>query len=222
MVGRTSAVMVSRLHDWFRRDQQARAERQRRSSGVRFSFAGSAPELSRCDVLVPRQGEPRYVGDGLLSEGDSYLVFGFREPVGTGRGLVEFEFTPNWDCPPHPGPVEQRAYIHLCDRPFTRSCVSVISFYTGLHVRFYDSERNYIEVLETDIQNWRAGETHAVRVRWDVDLREAVLWVDGRECDRRPLPRHLGGAFKRLHLGHRPGNWRADGALAGLRFELEP
>ena len=114
----------------------------------------------------------------------------------------------------------QRAYLHLSGTPFTCSCVSIISFYTGLHVRFYDAERHYVEVLETDIQHWKAGRPHLIRVQWDVDQAEAALWLDGEEKDRRALGRRLSGAFKRLHLGHRPGNWRADGRIADLRLRL--
>ncbi len=222
MVGRTSASMLGRLATWLARDQEARAARQRPSIGVPFTFAGSPQELSGCPALRPCAGQPRYApADGaLLSSGDSFQVFSFVEPANTDRGSIEFEFTPAWDCPAHPGPVAQRCYVHLCDRPFTRSCVSIISFYTALHVRFYDSERHYIEVLESDIQHWRAGQPHAVRCAWDVDRGEAVLWLDSQECDRRVLQRRLGGAFKRLHLGHRPGNWRSDGTLGKLRLRL--
>ena len=112
------------------------------------------------------------------------------------------------------------AYLHLADRPFTRSCVSIISFYTGLHVRFYDAERHYIEVLETDIQHWERGKAVDIRVAWDAEAGEAILWLDSEERDRRRLPRRLAGAFKRLHLGHRPGNWRAQGRIDALRLQL--
>jgi hypothetical protein len=220
MVGRTSSLMVGRLHQWLSRDQQERAARMSPSNGIAFTFAGAAAELAQQQQLIQRAGRPRFIDGALDSHGDSFQVLGFREPVNTDHGVVEFSVVPDWDCPAHPGPVAQRAYLHLSDRPFTRSCVSIISFYTGLHVRFYDAERHYIEVLETDIQHWKAGQEHRVRVVWDGTAGTAELWMDGELCDRRGLPRRLAGAFKRLHVGHRPGNWRSDGRISDLRLEL--
>lgn len=218
MVGRTSALMVGRLHEWKTRDLAQRDRRLSPSNGLLFCFEGSAADLATHPDVKLRQGAPRYCDGALVSAGDSFAVYGFREPVGTDCGEVSFTVVPDWDSPPHPGPVAQRAYLHLSDRPFTRSCVSVISFYTGLHVRFYDGERHYIEVLETDIGDWRANHPHQVDIGWDVTT--AWLRVDGEERDCRSLNRRLSGAFVRLHLGHRPGNWRADGTLTNLKLRL--
>ncbi|MFA6111039.1 MAG: hypothetical protein WDA75_19965 [Candidatus Latescibacterota bacterium] len=220
MVGRTSALMVGRLYQWRQADEEARAGRQHPSAGVSFAFAGSAEALNDHPALTRRAGQPRYSAGALVSEGDSFAVYAFQDPVTTDRGEVAFTFTPAWTCPSPPAPVAQRAYLHLCDRPFTRSCVSVISFYTALHVRFYDAERNYVEVLEAEIRSWRQDEEVAVRIRWDVDAGEATLWLNGQKCDRRKLGRRLSGAFQVLHLGHRPGNWRADGLLDRLELRL--
>ena len=220
MVGRTSATMVGRLHEWKQRREEKQKAQLLPSNGIPFSFAGEPEGLMTLPELVLRQGRPRYEEGALVSNGDSYAVYGFHDPVNTDRGEIEFTFAPDWDCPPHPGPVEQRAYLHLCDRPFTRSCVSIISFYTGLHVRFYDAERHYVEVLETDIQHWKAGKPHRVRVTWNVEEGTAALWLDGEEMDRRGLNRRLSGSFKRLHVGHRPGNWRADGRIGELQIRL--
>ncbi|NKB72230.1 MAG: hypothetical protein GKR89_34565 [Candidatus Latescibacteria bacterium] len=217
MVGRTSALMVGRLHEWKQRQDSRRDEGLSASNGVAFSFSGSAQGLE--EVLARRRGEPTYREGALYSAGDSFAVYGFKEPAASEKGEIAFSFVPEWDCPPHPGPVAQRAYVHLSDRPFTRSCVSVISFYTGLHVRFYDADRHYIEVLEADIQAWRKGVPVQVRLVWEA-LGEAVLWIDGQERDRRTLGRRISGAFKRLHLGHRPGNWRADGWIDDVVLSL--
>ena len=87
-------------------------------------------------------------------------------------------------------------------------------------VRFrYDAERNYIEVLETDIFSWKAGRAVQVRLVWEAPG-EAALYIDGQERDRRRLDRRLSGAFKRLHLGQRPGNWRAEGCIGDLTIRL--
>ncbi|MEW6750045.1 MAG: hypothetical protein AB1505_03600 [Candidatus Latescibacterota bacterium] len=220
MVGRTSALVVGRLYQWHQQDLARRAAALRPSVGVRFSFVGPAQSLGESSHLRLHAGEPRYRGGALLSVGASYAVWAFRDPVGTDRGDLGLTVTPDWDCPPQPGPVAQRAYVHLCGRPFTCSCVSIISFYTGLHVRFHDAHRHYIEVLETSVQDWRVGQPHRLRVWWDAGPGEAVLWVDGKERDRRRLGRRLSGAFAYLHLGHRPGNWRADGTLTNLELEL--
>jgi hypothetical protein len=219
MVGRTSALMVGRLSEWKRQQERRRDERLISSMGVAFSFTGTAQALDQCPDLIHRQATSVYRDGALHSAGASYGVYSFLEPVFTENGEISFSFVPDWDCPPHPGPVAQRAYIHLSDKPFTRSCVSIISFYTGLHVRFYDAERNYIEVLEADIQSWKKGRPVQIRVVWQAPG-EATLWIDGNEKDRRPLGRRLSGAFKRLHVGHRPGNWRADGWIDHVVLRL--
>jgi len=218
MVGRTSALMVGRLHEWKTRDLALRAQRLPPSNGLPFRYEGDAAHLAAHPNVRLRQGAPRYRDGALVSDGDSFAVYGFREPVGTDCGEISFTVIPDWDCPPHPGPVASRAYLHLSARPFTRSCVSVISFYTGLHVRFYDGERHYIEVLETDIGDWRANCPHRIDIGWSAGT--AWLRVDGEESDRRSLDRRLSGAFERLHLGHRPGNWRAQATLTGLVLRL--
>lgn len=220
MVGRTSSLMVARLAAWHEADESERARRQAPSPGVPFRFRGTAEALHGRPDLAWREGAPAFVDGALVSGADSCAVYGFLDLVSTERGRVAFTVVPDWDCPPHPGPVAQRAYLHLCGRPFTASCLSVISFYTGLHARFHDGERHYIEVLETSIQDWRAGVPHRVEVEWDGAAGWARLAVDGRDADRRHLPRRLSGAFQRLHLGHRPGNWRADARLTDLELDL--
>ncbi|MCC7261848.1 MAG: hypothetical protein IT369_04910 [Candidatus Latescibacteria bacterium] len=220
MVGRTSALMVGRLCAWQERDEATRRARLSPSNGVAFHFCGSPRHLDRSGALRLQRGTPRWVGEDLLSARDSFAVYSWTTPVGTERGRIGFTFTPDWDCPPHPGPVAQRAYLHLCDQPFTRSCLSVISFYTGLHVRFYDEQRHYIEVLEAGIGDWKAGQPPRIEGNGDTATGGAVLFSDGHEKDKRTLDRRLGGAFKRLHLGHRPGNWRAEGRLSELELDL--
>ena len=220
MVGRTSSLMVARLHQWKTAAEQARARRQTPSLGVPFSFGGTAESLHRHPGLRLCAGTPLFDGGSLVSAGDSYAVYACTDVLATDRGRIGLTVVPDWDCPEHPGPVAQRAYLHLCDGSFTQSSVSVISFYTGLHVRFYDAERHYIEVLETDIQTWRAGQAHRVEIEWDGEAGEASLRVDGVNADQRALPRRLSGAFQRLHVGHRPGNWRADARLTDFEIEL--
>lgn len=58
-----------------------------------------------------------------------------------------------------------------------------------------------------------------MRVTWKAPG-EAVLYIDGEEVDRRRLDRPVGGKFTRLHIGHKPGNWRALGKVEihRLRF----
>lgn len=214
MVGRTSALMVTRLHQWRQRDRAAYAAALLPSHGVPFRFIGSCQHLADDGRLLPRPVP------GALIDAKDMGIFDFREPATTDRGHIELTITPHWDCPPHPGPVDQRAYLHLSDRPFTKSAVSLISFYTSLHLRFHDAHRHYIEVLEVPIDHWRAGESHRIVIDWDVDEGTAKLAMDGDEVDARSLPRRLSGSFARLHVGHRPGHWRADAELNDLRIEL--
>ncbi|MBT5874527.1 MAG: hypothetical protein HOH43_14000 [Candidatus Latescibacteria bacterium] len=219
MVGRTSGLMVGRLHAWRMEDEQNRNLRQGPSSGNLYAFHGQASDLNNSPELSLSQGEPIYREGALHSCGNSFSVYDFHDPVSTEAGEIAFTFVPDWDCPPHPGPVSQRAYVHLSDIPFTKSCVSIISFYTGLHIRFYDSERNYIEVLEADIQTWTRHTPVRVHVTWNASG-EAALHIDGKERDRRELDRRLSGVFRRLHVGHRPGNWRSDGWINDLTLRL--
>lgn len=221
MVGRTSAVMVARLCQWQEQDRAARAARLPPSVGQPFCFRGVPADLAHHRALHLRAGQPGFdAAGGLHAVGDSYAVYAFHDPASSDRGQLAFTFIPDAATAPAPYPVAARAYLHLSDRGLTRSCVSVISFYAGLHVRFYDAERHYIEVLETDISHWQQGQTVRVRVAWDAAAATAALWVDGAEVDRRPLLRRLGGAFQRLHLGHRPGNWRAEGRLVEVELDL--
>ena len=220
MVGRTSSLMVARLYQWRQADEAQRQSRMTPSDGVTFSWSGTAQRLQDDQRLNLVYGMPRYEGGALVSADDSCAVYNLRDRTATNQGRVAFTVTPDWDCPEHPGPVAQRAYLHLCDRTFTQSCVSIISFYTGLHARFYDAERNYITVLEADIQHWRAGVAHRIEVAWDAHENSARLVVYDEDTATGTLPRRLSGAFTRLHLGHRPGNWRADARITDLEFEL--
>ena len=220
MVGRTSALMAARLFAWRQGDEKARTAQLKPSNGVPFKFSGQPEKLEKCGEIFRLDGIPRHEGGALHSASDSYVVYAWRTPVATERGRLAFSFRPDWESPRQRDGVNQRCYVHLCDRPFTRSCVSVISFYTGLHVRFYDVGRHYIEVLETDIQHWERGKEARVEVSWDTHKGEAALLLDGQERDCRALDRRLGGAFKRLHLGQRPGNWRADGLIGDLELVL--
>jgi hypothetical protein len=212
--------MVGRLRAWRQQREEEQAARLGLSNGVTFCFAGPPQELEQRAGLILSQGTPRYENGSLVSDADSYAVYLLRDPASTDRGEIAFTFTPAWESPRPRDGVNQRAYLHLADRPFTCSCVSIISFYTGLHVRFYDAERHYIEVLETDIQHWEKGRPTDIRVAWDAEAGEAILWLDGEERDGRPLGRRLAGAFKQLHLGHRPGNWRAQGKIGALQLKL--
>jgi hypothetical protein len=221
MVGRTSSLMVARLHQWHQADEVLRGQRMRSSDGLPLRFAGTALQLHEDPRLLPTAGTPRFVAGALQADDDSCAVYTLRDRTATNHGRIAFTVTPDWDCPPHPGPVAQRAFLHLSDRQFTSSCVSIITFYTGLHVRFHDAERNYIEVLETSLQHWRAGEAHHIVVEWHGSGGGARLVVDGVEVACCQLSRHLSGAFQHLHLGHRPGNWRAHARITDLEFDLQ-
>ena len=89
--------------------------------------------------------------------------------------------------------MDQRAYLHLTSP--SRARASASSAFSPA-CTCTDAERHLIEVLETDIQRWKAGSEHEIRVQWDVDDGVALLWMDGEEKDRGALNRRLSGAFK--------------------------
>jgi len=162
------------------------------------------------------EGRPQYEGDALVSEGENFVAARFVRPVATDSGEVELTITLN---PGSTSWLNQRCYIHLCDEVHNRSCVSLITFYRGIHLRVYDANRRLIEVPEGSIDGWKEGEPHRVKATWNAPG-EAVLYIDGKEVDRKRLDMSIGGRFTRLHIGHKPGNWRTLGKVEvhKLRF----
>lgn len=148
-----------------------------------------------------------------------------------GEALLRINWLPGSSS--RPG---QRCYLHLCDDVHNRSCISVVSFYTRLYVRVYDSNRRLIQVAEADLRAtdvngnpvvpppahpmWEEDSWHTVRVQWRAPG-ELVLTLDGIEADRRVLDRPLGGRFTRLHVGHKPGNWQAKSQIELLALSME-
>lgn len=57
-------------------------------------------------------------------------------------------------------------------------------------------------------REWVEGEWFEVEVEWNAPG-SMRLWFDGGLVDEKPLDRRLGGAFRRLYVGAKPGNWRA-------------
>ena len=114
----------------------------------------------------------------------------------------------------------QRGWVHLSGEAYTASCVSIISFYGRVHVRFYDAGRRLIESLDADIMGWQRDEPHRLCCEWDD--RQATLWLDGQVCDRRALDRPLGGAFSKLHVGCHPLHWTAEAVIERVTLSLQP
>ena len=215
-IGRSLGAYAAMLTNWMQRD----AERNRRSipasTGESFEWDSGIRALLKSDNVKLLEGRPQYEGDALVSEGESFAATKFVRPVATDSGEIELSITLN---PGSTSWLNQRCYIHLCDEVHNKSCVTLISFYRGIHLRIYDAHRKLIEVPEGSIDDWKEGEPHRVRVTWKAPG-EAVLYIDGKEVDRRRLDRPVGGKFTRLHIGHKPGNWRALGKVEihRLRF----
>ncbi|MCK4591596.1 MAG: hypothetical protein KAT86_07560, partial [Candidatus Latescibacteria bacterium] len=161
-------------------------------------------------------GRPEYEGDALISEDESFAAAQFIQPAATDSGEIELTITLN---PGSTSWLNQRCYIHLCDEVHNKSCVSLITFYRGIHLRIYDAHRKLIEVPEGSIDEWKEGEPHRVNVTWEAPG-EAVMYIDGQEVDKRWLDRPIGGEFTRLHIGYKPGNWRMLGKIEVHKFRF--
>ena len=214
MIGRTSGATVAAMYRWWQKEQKAAAAAERPSTGGAFAFNGTCGELLAGSQLSLVEGAPECDEDGALACTDeSHAICRIMSPWNTDRGHVALEFAPKatvlWDG--HGSPRSGWAIFHLCDEKFTASAVTVMHFYDELHVRFYDSHRKLIEVLEVNIEGWEQGQRRRIEFAWDE--KGAILWMDGREVHRVPLQRRLSGAFRRLYLGSKPGNWKGKGTL---------
>ena len=217
-IGRSLGGYVAMLKRWLEEDEEKYRASIPPSTGEGFRWESEVRELLESGHLELVEGDPRYEGDYLISEGGSFVAARFKRPVATDEGEIELTVSLN------PGSttwLNQRCYIHLCDDVLNRSCVSLITFYRGIHLRMYDPNGRLIEVPEGSIEGWREGEPHRIRVVWKAPG-EAMLYVDGREVDRRSLDRPIGGRFTRIHIGHRPGNWRAHARIRLHRLRFRP
>ena len=206
---------------WWQRDREALAASQPPSRGMPFAFQGTPEQLLASPQLTRLRGKPAFGADGsLICDAASYAICEIEPPWNTNAGRVVLDFAPkeaiHWDGGGNPNP--GWAIFHLCDERFTASAVTVMHFYDQLHVRFYDRHRKLIEVLEANVQGWPAGERRRIEFAWNAE--EASLWLDGREVHRVPMQRLISGAFRRLYLGCKPGNWKGKGTLYAVDIRL--
>jgi hypothetical protein len=216
MIGRSMGAYVVMLTDWLRRDQEKVRRSISGSTGENFEWDSGVKALLENGNVELVAGKPEYEGDALISEGERFAAARFLRPAATDSGEIELTVTLN---PGSTSWLDQRCYIHLCDEVHNKSCVSLITFYRGIHLRIYDAHRKLIEVPEGSIDDWKEGEPHRIKATWNAPG-EAVLYLDGKEVDRRPLDRPIGGEFTRLHIGHKPGNWRTLGKIAVHRLRF--
>jgi|ETNmetMinimDraft_26_1059896.scaffolds.fasta_scaffold03653_2 hypothetical protein len=222
MVGRTSGATVAYMLGWWKKDRDALARSQPSSEGESFEFMGSPAEILDASGIVLRKGEPRFEADGnLICDQESFAICDIDPSWNTDAGQVVLEYAPfsaiNWDHGGNPNP--GWGIFHLSDDKFTASAITVMHFYSGLHVRFYDRDRKLIDVLEVDVQGWQAGLRRRIEFKWNSE--DAILFLDGDECHRVPMQRRISGAFRRLYLGCKPGNWKGKGTLSRLEIRLE-
>ncbi len=216
IIGRSMGAYVVMLTDWLRRDQEKARRSIPASTGENFEWNSGVKALLESGNVKLVEGRPEYEGVALISEGERFAAARFVRPAATDSGEIELTVTLN---PGSTSWLNQRCYIHLCDEVHNKSCVSLITFYRGIHLRIYDVHRKLIEVPEGSIDDWKEGEPHRIKATWNAPG-EAVLYLDGKEVDRRPLDRPNGGEFTRLHIGHKPGNWRALGKVAVHRLRF--
>ncbi len=167
------------------RESSARRAERAPSTGRPGTFAGDSPY----DGPVP--------GEGL----------------DTDRGWIRCEYRAGTDdAPSH---LNLQAFFHASDVPFDHSAVTLLAFYDRLQVRFHDADRRLVDSLDAFVPRdffRRASGPHVLAVRYEAPG-EAVLAVDGRIAARTALDRALSGAFRRIRVGARPGNWTVNGRV---------
>ena len=220
MVGRTSGATMTYMLRWWHQDQVALAAAQPRSTGIPFTLKGTPKECLARPELAIVKGTPRFSQDALICDTESFAICEIEKPWNTGSGHVLLDFAPEravqWDGGGNSGP--GWGILHLCNESILSSAVTVMHFYDGLHVRFYDRHRKIIDVLEANVEGWAAGERRQIEFAWDEQ--EAVLWLNGEEAHRIPMQRRLAGEFRRLYLGCKPGNWKGKGTLHRVAISL--
>jgi hypothetical protein len=116
------------------------------------------------------------------------------------------------DLPSH---LNRQAFFHASDEPFEHSSFTLLCFYDRIQARFHDADGLLVGSLDAFVQAaffQRSSGAHVLLVEYRAPG-TAVLSVDGRVVDRTDLDRPLSGAFRRIRVGSRPGNWTVDGTV---------
>lgn len=236
MIGRTLGSYVAMLDTWNRRERERSLASIEPSGAPGGSFRGGLRKLLDGDEISLVRGTPRFDGRALVSDDKSFVEARFRTPRCTHSGEIAFRVLLE---PGSTTSLNKRCCIHLSDDLHTASAVSIIIFYTNLHVRVYDARRRIVEVAEGFIKDvdvkgaavhgkgypaWNEGEWHEVLARWSAPSPgrpgTLELSIDGVLADHRTLDRAIGGRFTRVSFGHKPGNWRLLGKLELQRLDF--
>jgi len=204
-IGRSLCAYVAMLKEWVEEDYKEYCRLQPPSTGKEFIWKGSIKSLINSGKIILGEGSPIYKDESLLSNWESYVESRFKRPVATDKGEIELWINLNKGSSTW---LNQRCFLHLCDEVHTKSCISLIIFYQGLHLRIYDKERRLIEVPEVSIRDWKEGEWYKIKVVWE-SPGKSVIYINDKEADKKFLDRSIGGHFTRLCIGYKPGNWRA-------------
>jgi hypothetical protein len=116
------------------------------------------------------------------------------------------------DLPSH---LNRQAFFHASDEPFEHSSLTLLCFYNRIQARFHDADGLLVGSLDAFVPPaffQHSSGTHVLRVEYRAPG-TAALSVDGRVVDRTDLDRPLSGAFRRIRVGSRPGNWTVDGSV---------
>lgn len=226
MIGRTLGAYVTMVQGWLDADRARYRDSISPSSGESFAWSGSASGLAADARLHLLAGAPVYDEGAVVSQGDSYLSLAFDAAIAADNGQIRFRVRLLPDSGGYPG---QRCFVHLSGDRYSEPALSIISFYSSLHARIYDVEGRLIEVAEAfqhgvdpkgrplpeekrPQRDWIEGEWFTVEVEWQAPGFVRICF-DEVLSDEKPLDRPLGGAFTRLHIGYKPGNWRAGAAI---------
>lgn len=211
IIGRTLGAFAAMAETWLKQDELQRSLQHKPSSGESIQWEEGIASLLESGQLRLKSREPRWHNGGLQCDRESFVFGRLAQPVYTDCGRIELrlKLTGNEQG------LNQHAYLHLSDEKPTQSCISLITFYDNLHVRLYDHQRELIEVGEASIVPDKLLD---VVIEWEAPG-ELKFYIEGKLVDRRPLNRPLGGAFRNMHIGHKPGNWRLLGEVQLLSMQ---
>jgi hypothetical protein len=218
-VARAAGGVVCLMDKWRREDDRRQAAEIAPTVGQPFEFHGAPQDLLELPRCRLERGEPCFTPEGgLESYGPTFMALSLDPPAPTARGDIALNVIPWWDGNT-PNSLAQRCYVHLCGDAYTASAVSIVSYYDRMSVRFYDAKRRLIDSLDTVISHWKPDEMHRIEVRWSES--GASLALDGAEVHRITLSRRIGGSFRKLSVGYRTGNWKADGVIESVSIKTD-
>ena len=204
-----------------------------RGKEIALMGRGAIPSLALLEEARARSRRTR-ARSHTPSGGDAVPLFEATSPTDVEIGGKGYHTDAAWveaiyraasdDAPSH---LNRQAFFHASDRPFEHSSLTLLCFYDRIQTRFHDADGRLAGSLDAFVPVsffQRSSGAHVLRVDYRAPG-TAVLSIDGKVVDRTDLDRPLSGAFHRIRVGSRPGNWKVDGSVkvrAGFGPAMEP